>query len=311
MERTVRTKIFGLLVATTASLLLIGCLQLVTPVIPPTGSVEYTSANIGTLKYVPAGTFQRDGTASNTSAVSAFRMSQYEITRAQFLAILGTDPVVAGGQTAYSSGTSDPVMYVNWYYAITFCNKLSIAEGLTPVYKVLGVDFATLPYADIPTASHATWNAATATWTSNGYRLPTEMEWMWAAMGAPADGQGGGTNTTGYLKAFAGSTGSNAIDDYAWYTPNLPTNTHPVGAKKANELGLYDMSGNVYEWNWDRYDTYPTGAVTDYRGATSGSNRVLRGGSNANPASECAVAFRSNVDSFNQYFSFGFRVVRP
>jgi len=261
---------------------------------------DYTSKNIGILKYVPSGTFQRDATASNTSTVSAFRMSQYEI--------FGTDPSSA----MYSSGTSDPVHNTNWYHAIAFCNKLSIAEGFTPVYSVSGVNFATLTYAAIPTKRNATWDAATANWSANGYRLPTEMEWMWAAMGATA-------GTTGYSKAFEGSTGSNAIGDYAvygyWGTEVGRTTTarsNPVGSKLPNELGLYDMSGNVLEWNWDCYGTYPKGAVTDYLGAASGAYRVRRGGSWYGIAEYCTVAYRSDYRSPNvQYGDVGFRVVRP
>ena len=282
---------------------------------------SYISPNIGTLVYVPAGSFQRDATATNISVITEpYRMSTHEITREQFAALLTTDP----SDATYSSGTSDPVQLVNWYHAIAFANKLSIAEGLTPVYAVTGVDFSTLTYAGIPRSPlsptwHATWNAPTATWTNNGYRLPTEMEWMWAAMGAPADGQGGGTNTTGYTKAFAGSTGSNAIGDYAVYfensgpgdTNSKPRTSRPVGSKLPNELGLYDMSGNVWEWTWDWGATYPLGTQTDYRGVASGTGRVLRGSSWDGNAANCAVDSRSGdyPDSRSEYI--GFRVVRP
>jgi sulfatase modifying factor 1 len=293
----------------------------VTAEFPATGDGSYSSVNIGTLKYVPAGTFQRDATATNTSTVSAFRMSQHEITRAQFLAIMGTDP----SNAIYSSGTTDPVQSTNWYHAIAFCNKLSIAEGLTPVYSVSGVtDWTNLPYVSIPTTTNADWNATTANWAANGYRLPTEMEWMWAAMGATSDRTNGytgtGTNTTGYQKAFAGSTGSNAIGDYAVFgyygseTGRTTTeSSNSVGSKTtgANELGLYDMSGNVWEWNWDWSGTYPTGSQTDYRGAASGTYRVLRGGSWTYDASYCTVAIRYICNPNGQGSNIGFRVVRP
>ncbi len=278
----------------------------VTAVFPVT--VAIWSPHIGNMMAVPAGRFQRDATATNISVITqAYRMSAHEITRARFVALLTTDPT----NTTWSSGTTDPVQKANWYHAIAFCNKLSLAEGLTPVYVVSGVNFNTLTYATIPTTNNATWNAVTATWTNNGYRLPTEMEWMWAAMGAPADGQGGGTNMTGYAKAFAGSTGSNMIGDYAWYDSNSIHKTHPAGSKTANELGLYDMSGNVSEWTWDQYNTYPTGTQTDYRGAASGADRVNRGGGwNDNPPF-CPVARRINVDPHFQGDGIGFRVVRP
>jgi formylglycine-generating enzyme required for sulfatase activity len=285
-------------------------------VFPATLGVDYISSNIGTLKFIPAGRFQRDGIKTNISVITQpYRMSQYEITRSQFTAIMGTDP----STTTFSSGTSDPVQMANWYHAIAFCNKLSIAEDFAMVYEVSGVDFSTLIFSDIPTNDNITWNAATAVWTNNGYRLPTEMEWMWAAMGAPADGQKGGTNTTSYLKDFAGSTGSNVIGDFAVFgyhgsetgrTTTLRSN--PVGSKTAgaNELGLYDMSGNVWEWNWDRFGTYPTGTVTDYRGAASLSSRILRGGSWNYDASYCTVAYRYSGYPYSRYSFIGFRVVR-
>lgn len=283
------------------------------------GNENYTSANIGTLVYVPAGRFQRDGDPANISVITQpYRMSAHEITRTQFLAIMGTDL----SNTTYSSGTTDPVQMTSWYHAIAFCNKLSLAEGLTPVYSVTvsgtPIDWAALTYAAIPTTHDEDWNAATATWTNNGYRLPTEMEWMWAAMGAPADGQGGGTNTTGYAKAFAGSTGSNEIGDYAVFGYNgsetgrtTTARSNPVGSKLANELGLYDMSGNVWEWCWDGWGGYPAGTQTDYRGAASGTDRVIRGGSWNSLASVSAVAARiSYYPNFQGNF-YGFRVVRP
>jgi formylglycine-generating enzyme required for sulfatase activity len=279
-------------------------------------SASYTlTVQLLTLVTVPAGSFQRDATATNISTITtAYRMSAHEITRAQFVEIMVTDPSDGGS----SSGTTDPVQMTNWYHVIAFCNKLSLAEGLTPVYTVTGVDFTTLTYGAIPTTGNADWNAATATWTNNGYRLPTEMEWMWAAMGAPGDGQGGGTNTTGYAKAFAGSTGSNVIGDYAVFgyyggeTGRTTTErTNPVGSKLANELGLYDMSGNVWEWCWDWYAGYPTGTQTDYRGAASGANRVKRVGCWNSPASDCTVAHRVGLNPEGRTDAIGFRVVRP
>ncbi len=278
-------------------------------------TLDYESTNIGTLIYVPAGTFQRDATATNLSTVSAFRMSKHEITRAQWTAVTGwADP----SDVTYSSGTNDPVQKVNWYDAIAFCNKLSILEGLTPVYAVSGVDFATLTYAQIPTSSNATWNAATANWNADGYRLPTEMEWMWAAMGADLANPGE-VNTTGYEKAFAGSTGTNALGDYAVFGYNsgqagstTTQRSNPVGSKLENELGFHDLSGNVWEWVWDWHGTYPTGTVMDYRGPASGTHRVGRGGGWYHYASSCTVAYRGNYNPNYRYdYYCGFRVLRP
>ena len=272
-----------------------------------TTPLDYSSPTIGTLKYVPAGTFQRDSDPGNTSTVSAFRMSEYEIGRMQFYLVMGADP----SEIACSSGINDPVQMANWYHAIAFCNKLSIAEGLTPVYSVSTVsDWEALAYASIPDYSDAGWSGAAADWDADGYRLPTEMEWMWAAMGADT-ADPGAVNTTGYSKDFAGSTGTNNINDYAWYVSNTFA-THPSGGKSANELNLYDMSGNVFEWCWDWYDaTYPTGAVSDYRGAASGVQRIYRGGSWNLSDALCAVGYRgANIPELRNA-GIGFRVVRP
>ena len=272
------------------------------------------SPNIGTMIHVPSGTFQRDATATNLSEVSSFRMSKYEITRAQWVAVTGwADP----SYLPYSSGTNDPVQMVSWYDAIAFCNKLSLAEGLTPVFAVSGVDFSTLTYVQIPTTDHASWNAVTADWEADGYRLPTEMEWMWAAMGADMDDPGV-TNTSGYAKAFAGSDGSNAIGDYAvfgFFTDEegrtTTERTNPVGSKLPNELGLHDLSGNVFEWAWDWYSNqYPTGTLTDYRGPGWSQYRGKRGGFFANYASECTVANRGGTEPRHRSDNTGFRVVR-
>lgn len=255
---------------------------------------------------VPAGRFQRNSTAGDVSEIThAFKMSRREITRAQFLAVLGSDPT----DPAFSSGANDPVLKVSWYQAIAFCNKLSLASGLDPVYSVSGVDFGTLGYPAIPTSGNVDWNAASADWSKNGYRLPTETEWMWAAMGAPAAGQGGGIDTTGYAKPFAGSAVGNVLAEYAVYQESK---SKPAGSRLANELGLYDMSGNALEWTWDRYaDPYPSGTLTDYRGPDTGPNRVQRGGSWDDPSAYCAVGWRGYYSPQFSFSRFGFRVVRP
>lgn len=116
--------------------------------------------------------------------------------------------------------------------------------------------------------------------TGETFSLPTEAEWEYAARG--------GNKAQGYLYS-----GSNTIGDVAWYTSNSSSTTHPVKTKQANELGIYDMSGNVWEWCADWYGSYSSSAQTDPVGPSSGSNRVLRGGSWYRNATSCRVAYRS------------------
>jgi len=275
-------------------------------------SMNYESPTIGTLIHVPAGTFQRDFDPSLLSVVSAFRMSRHEITRAQFLAVMGTDP----SDTQYSSGLSDPVQMVSWYDAIVFCNKLSALEGLTPVYHISGVDLITLTYDQIPTANNPIWNAVTANWSANGYRLPTEMESMWAAMGADLANPGA-VNTTGHTKTFAGSTGTNQIGNYAVFgygTTEVGRTTtmrsNPAGSKLPNELGIYDLSGNVFELIWDWYGSWPAGTQQNYRGPATGTHRVRKGGSWGSTSPYCTVPDRVVMEPYLRDDQLGFHVVR-
>ena len=128
------------------------------------------------------------------------------------------------------------------------------------------------------------------------YRLPTEAEWEFAARG--------GNKSQGYTYA-----GSNTIGDVAWYSSNSSSQTHQVGTKKANELGIYDMSGNVWEWCSDWWGTYSSESQTDPTGPSTDSNRVLRGGSWYSSGNKCRVAFRIYDDPSNHYCSCGFRIL--
>lgn len=289
----------------------------------PEDTSDYYSNTIGSLKYVPAGNFQRDFVYDNVSKITKpFRMNQYEITRGQFKALMGisNDP----SNTSYSGGDNDPVQMVNFYHAIAFCNKLSILDGLTRVYDVPGFandsDWSNLLFSNIPNTDSGLWGI-TVNWNANGYRLPTETEWMWAAMGAPSDGHGVNINRTGFLKDFSGSTGSNFVGDYVVYgfligPPNgTPTErSNPIGSKLPNELGIYDLSGNVAEWCWDvtaSGSTMPvSGLSVDYRGPTTGTNRVFRGGGWYNSEDKIRIRTRQYDKPYDEWFFLGFRVVR-
>jgi formylglycine-generating enzyme required for sulfatase activity len=136
--------------------------------------------------------------------------------------------------------------------------------------------------------------------TGKNYRLPTEAEWEYAARG--------GNQSKGYTYS-----GSNTIDNVAWYSSTSDLKTHPVGQKSSNELGIYDMSGNVYEWCTDWYgsDYYKNSSSNNPKGANSGPFRVLRGGAWNNTPAYCRFAFRFNSTPTNRINDIGFRVVFP
>ena len=131
--------------------------------------------------------------------------------------------------------------------------------------------------------------------TGKQFRLPTEAEWEYAARG--------GNKSQGYKYA-----GSNTIGDVAWYTENSSLSTHDVATKQANELGIYDMSGNVWEWCSDWYGSYSSDAQTNPTGAASGSNRVYRGGCWINGATYCRVANREWYSPTYASRNLGFRL---
>ena len=133
--------------------------------------------------------------------------------------------------------------------------------------------------------------------TGLNYRLPTEAEWEFAARG--------GNKSNGYKYS-----GSNSIGDVAWYDSNSNSKTHSVGGKQPNELGIYDMSGNVWEWCNDRKENYSSSSQTNPKGASSGSDRVLRGGSWGSLARLCRVAYRYSHYPGDSYSIIGFRLLR-
>ena len=200
-----------------------------------------------------------------------------------------------------------PVDFVNWYDAIVYCNLLSIKEGLTPCYTIKGFT-APADWGTSPTSTGAEdyddWKSVTCDFNANGYRLPTEAEWEYAARGGKA-----GITDGSWEYEYSGS---NTADDVAWYEDNSDSKTHEVGKKQSNSLGLYDMSGNVWEWCWDWYGSssgYPSG-TEDPAGPDTGSYRVIRGGSWNNYASSCAVSLRRNYNPYSRINLYGFRLVR-
>ena len=187
--------------------------------------------------------------------INSFYMWKTEVTQAQYQSVMGNNP-------SYFKGDNHPVEQVSWYDAVAYCNKRSEQEGLMPCYSGSGDNI-------------------TCDFTANGYRLPTSEEWEYAAKG--------GKDVQNYKFA-----GSNNIDEVTWYDGNSGDTTHDVATKKPNTLGIYDMSGNVWEWCWTASD----------------SDRVFRGGSYDYYVSLCAVSYcHSDYPALSDN-DLGFRVVR-
>jgi len=230
---------------------------------------------------VEAGSFPRGSTSgeNNEQPVHSvtisrgFYMSRYEATQRQWREVMGTDP-------SHFKGDDLPVENVSWHEAVEYCNRLSRKEGLTPCYS-------------------GSADEITCDFSANGCRLPTEGEWEYAARG--------GNQSKGYTYA-----GSNAPGEVGWYAENSGRTTHPVGQKRPNELGLNDMSGNVWEWCWDFHGEYSAASATDPRGPKGGSLRVSRGGSWVSAAGFLRSARRNrSTPAYRDWRGYlGFRPVR-
>jgi formylglycine-generating enzyme required for sulfatase activity len=245
---------------------------------------------------------------TNTHTVTLtkdFYMYKYPVTQEMYQAVMGSNPSQFKTAVTGESGTPGklPLECVSWYDAIVFCNKLSIKEGLTPAYqmeKESSSEMSTDPkdWGAVPSSNDPRWDAVTVVAGSTGYRLPTEAQWEYAAKG-------------GHKEQKYDFAGSDTVDYVAWYASNSDSTTHKVMGKAANALGLYDMSGNVYEWCWDWYGAYSSGTQTDPEGASLGPHRMIRGGYWYLTADFCRSAFRYYDYPDDRGYGIGFRLVRP
>jgi formylglycine-generating enzyme required for sulfatase activity len=216
-----------------------------------------------------------DESPAHQVAVSSFLVGTYEVTQEQYQIVMSKNP----SYFPYDlDALKRPVENVSWYDAIAFCNKLSEKEGLQRVYSIKGIDVQT-------------------DFSKNGYRLPTEAEWEYAASG-------------GVLSNGFAYSGSENVGEVGWYESNSGSTTHQVGTKSPNELGIYDMSGNVWEWCGDWYGFYHSGAQTDPTGPVTGGYRAYRGGCWGYNAGTLRSSNRDYLYPGHRDSYVGFRVVR-
>jgi len=243
-------------------------------------SISFRSSSSPTsqdMVSVAGGTFT---TGSTPVTITSFKIDKYEVTYALWTDVKnwalthGYTDLVAGQNGYDPVGSNNPVTNVNWYDIVKWCNARSEKDGLTPVY------YTDNTQSTIYRTGQININLDAVKWNVNGCRLPTETEWEFAARG--------GNSTQGYTYS-----GSNTVDNVAWYLSNSGSRTHSAGQKSANELGIYDMSGNVWEWCWDWYSsTYPSGTIDPKGPSTSQSYRLLRGGSFDGDENGCRVVDR-------------------
>ena len=200
-----------------------------------------------------------------------FKMLNTEVTQKLYTSIMSNP--------SDHKGDNNPVEEVSWYDAIYFCNKLSMKYGFTPVYSVNGTTDVT-KWNYTPHNGNSIRGNVTQNTNANGFCLPTVEEWEYAAKG--------GQNYT--------YSGSNNLDEVGWYERNSGDRTHPVAQKKANGYGLYDMSGNVWEWCWDVFPYYS-------------DLRYIRGGSCYDNDDRCEVSDWGWRSRSSQFYDLGFRIV--
>jgi formylglycine-generating enzyme required for sulfatase activity len=199
----------------------------------------------------------RESPVHTVTLTHDFYMGETEVTQGEYQSVMGSNP------SSFSScGSTCPVEDITWHEMAEYANALSVLDGLTECF----------------TCTSGSCTTPNSPYTCDGYRLPTEAEWEYVARAG-----------TDYFYA-----GSDIIGDVAWYTSNSSGATHPVAQKDPNDWGLYDMSGNVYEWTWDWYDSgyYSSSPSSDPEGPTSGSSRVRRGGGYGSNARYLRVSFR-------------------
>ena len=270
--------------------------------------------------FIPAGTFEMGSTRPeegggdelplHTVTLSAYYLSKLEVTKVLWdeVRAWGADHGYTDLPEGAGKGPEHPVQMVSWNDAVKWCNARSEKDGLVPCYTDSG---------EVVRTGEATGFTFACNWNANGHRLPTEAEWERAARGGVAAMRyPWGTDTISHAqanyKAGDSSFGNLSVD--AGYHPSyddegLPY-TSPAGSFAPNGFGLYDMAGNVMEWCWDYYGSYPSAPQTDPRGALSGTTRVVRGGCWGTDQYQCLNCDRDSKHYHTQDNYHGFRTAR-
>ena len=251
--------------------------------------VSFTMKGITAVTDAVLGDNSMEDNQEHTVELSAYYIGETEITQELWKAVMGNNP------TLRTDSLKNPVEQVSWFDCIAFCNEL------TKKVSKLGESQCVYYSDDIYTAVYTVTDAGNSMvphmkQEAKGFRLPTEAEWEWAAMG-------------GKQYRWAGTDSEDELENYAWYADNSDYKAHEVKRKEANGYGLYDMSGNVVEWCWDWYDdSIPADGHTDPKGVSSGSLRVIRGGGWLTGTVYAARAVRGSNLPGDRYASLGLRV---
>ncbi|GAB6088987.1 SUMF1/EgtB/PvdO family nonheme iron enzyme [Spirochaeta dissipatitropha] len=280
---------------------------------------------------VPGGTFLQRATEGDPrqfyNRVTSFEIARYPVTYELWYAVKswadanGYDIGRPGREGSHGPigrepqrFPHEPVSTVSWRDSVAWLNAYSEMKGLEPVYyidRAMTQPVRSSSTANSPQTAAGQQDNPFVNWNATGYRLPTEGEWQFAASYRDGFEWTPHTFASGATATWTNETASSLV---AWYFDNADTGsgpkTQPVGSKGPNALGIYDMSGNVWEWCWDWWAEYPAAEQSDYRGASTGTQRITRGGAWRYVNSLLQIGRRDGIEPWYATTRTGFRVVR-